>query len=118
MLCIISKITYVNKLNLKKMEEKSFVDEKLESQIRECPLIPDEVKEELITKIKSFLTELQKAELLARALDEPITLFWFYKEAKTFLKLNVPDLLTFSKVWKGGSKVHIDKKDLICYFAS
>lgn len=90
------------------MEEKS-INEKLESQIIECPLIPDEVKEELIEKTKNLLTELQKAELLANVLEEPVNMFWFYKEAKTFLKLNIPDSLTFSNVWKDGSKVHIDK---------
>lgn len=92
------------------MEKELFIDEKLESEIKKCPLIPDEVKEELIVKTKSSFTELQKAELLAKALDEPITLFWFYKEAKTFLNLDIPEPLTFSNVWKDKSKVHIDNQ--------
>jgi hypothetical protein len=81
------------------MEEKSLFDEKLESQIRECSMIPDEAKEELIEKTKK-LTEFQKVQLLAMVLEEPINMFWYYKEAKTWLKLQTPESLTFSNVWK------------------
>lgn len=82
------------------MEAKSFIEEKLESQIRECPLIPDEVKDEFVEKAMKFMESHVKAQLVITVQENPIAIFEYYKLAKKAWNLKIPESLTFSKAWK------------------
>lgn len=82
------------------MEGRSFIEEKLELQIRECPLIPDEVKDEFVEKAMRFMESDVKAQLVILVQENPIAIFNYYKLAKEGWNIKEPESLTFSKVWK------------------
>lgn len=82
------------------MDNDSFFDSKLESQIRECPLIPDEVKDEFVEKAMRLMEPHVKAKLIMLVSENPMAIFEYYKLARKVWNLKVPELLTFSKVWK------------------